>query len=400
MTDAKSALEIRARAEAMSLQRLAALPEDEASLTPDRARTLVHELRVHQVELEMQNETLRDTQAALDAAHAELFDLYDRAPVGYLTLDSSGAIRRANLTAARLFGCSQAELVSRPLSAFIVSEDQDIYYLYRKRLRPGAPLQSCEIRMTAGAAAPFWVQMEAEAMGAEESPPVRLVLSDITERRRAAELLRHSLCEQTALLKEVHHRVKNNLQVVSSLLHLESARSSNAQTLETLRDMQARILSMALLHETLYRTGHFGRVDLSVYLGPLVAQLFRFHNRGASEVRLLLDLAPIEVALDQAIPCGLIVNELLTNSLKHGFAKGAGGELHVTLRRTLASIALEVSDSGLGLATDFEARRGHALGLNLVSDLARQLLGTLAIGPGPAARFTVTFPETIPADPA
>ena len=215
------------------------------------------------------------------------------------------------------------------------------------------------------------------------------IISDITERKQAEDAMLLSLKEKEALLREVHHRVKNNLQVISSLLRLETSRSDVTDTRRVLKDMQGRILSMAVLHETLYRSGHFGRVELGNYLRQLAQQLFR--ATGGSAL-LSLDLKPVSVEVDQAIPCGLIVNELLTNSLKHAFAGGISGEVRVALAQDgHGEVRLAVTDTGVGLPVDFEARRGRSLGLQLVSDLTRQIGGHVAIDSGPGAGFAVTF---------
>lgn len=215
---------------------------------------------------------------------------------------------------------------------------------------------------------------------------------DVSERRARDEALRSSLGEKEALLREVHHRVKNNLQVITSLLRLEAARTSADDARRVLKEMQGRIFSMALLHETLYRTGNFRRVDLAAYLSQLATQLFRSQNANPGAVRLVASLTPVEVELDQAIPCGLIVNELLANALKHGFRDGVTGEARLSLTVEHDKAVVVVTDTGAGLATDFEARRQKSLGLQLAADLARQIQGEFRIGPGPVARFTATFP--------
>ncbi len=222
------------------------------------------------------------------------------------------------------------------------------------------------------------------------------IISDITERKQADEVLRLSLKEKESLLREVHHRVKNNLQVITSLLRLETSRSEAVETKRVLRDMQGRILSMAVLHETLYRTGRFGQVELGSYLRQLAQQLFR---AASSSARLDLDLPPVAVEIDQAIPCGLIVNELLTNSLKHAFAGGSGGEVRLSLGQDdLGEVRIAVADTGVGLPADFEMKRGRSLGLQLVTDLVRQIGGRLDIEGGSGAGFVVTFtPATPPA---
>ncbi len=224
---------------------------------------------------------------------------------------------------------------------------------------------------------------------------------DITLRKQADLALQTSLQEKVALLNEVHHRVKNNLQVISSLLRLESGRSAQTETKRVLKDMQGRILSMALLHETLYRVGNFASVDLAAYLKQLATQAFRAQGSQIGAVRLVLNLAPAAVAIDLATPCGLLINELLSNCLKHGFPEGRGGEVQVT--SAPADISglwrLCVQDTGIGLPQDFELRRTQSLGLQLAVDLARQLGGTLEIGAGPGARFDVTFALVSPKVP-
>ena len=220
-----------------------------------------------------------------------------------------------------------------------------------------------------------------------------VVLFDITQRKHAELSIQSNLAEKTALLKEVHHRVKNNLQVITSLLRLEGGRSAVPDTKAVLTAMQSRIRAMALLHESLYQTGTFAAVDLGAYLRNIATQVFRMLNTAAGNVRLTHDLASIYVEMDQAAPSGLLVNELISNCLKHGFPGGRGGEVRISLLPVAGSkqVCLRVSDDGIGLPSDFETKRGTSLGLQLVSDLAEQLNGHLEIGPVPVAEFTVTF---------
>ena len=371
-------------------------PEIAGALSPEETRVLVHELRVHQIELELQNDELRKTQAALDHARAEYFDLYDLAPVGYCTLSSEGLIVRANLRFATLLGSTRPFLTAQPFNRFILAEDQDLFYLHRKRLVESAEPFACDLRMAASGGAPFWARISAmTAPGADGLPLLRLVIDDITVSKRAEIALRESVSEKESLLKEIHHRVKNNLQVVSSLLRLEASRTGEASLRTTLTEMQGRISAMALVHETLYRSASFGQIDLAVYLRLLATHLMR--GQGAKpDVRLTLDLAPVVTGIDRAPPCGLIVNELVTNSLKHAFVDGRAGEIRIELGQEEGRVRLSVSDTGVGLPEDLDRRRGESLGLQLVSDLARQLGGAFTIGPAPAPMFAVTFPLAPP----
>jgi two-component sensor histidine kinase len=217
---------------------------------------------------------------------------------------------------------------------------------------------------------------------------------DITERKLAEMAITVTLKEKESLLKEVHHRVKNNLQVITSLLRLESARSAHSETKSVLQEMRGRIRSRALLHEALYHSGTVAGVDLGEYLTQLAREAFAAHNTSPSSVQLRLDLGSVHAEMDQALPCGLIVNELLANALEHGFPDGHRGEVLVELHTGDEGrrLRLRVSDTGVGLPADFATRRNDSLGLQLISDLAGQLGGTLDIGPGPAAVFTVTCP--------
>jgi two-component sensor histidine kinase len=234
------------------------------------------------------------------------------------------------------------------------------------------------------------------------SPTRFLAFTVETTDRKTAELaLQSTLHEKEALLKEVHHRVKNNLQVITSLLRMEGRRSAHPETKSVLGYMQGRIRSMALLHETLYRSGTFAGVDLAGYLKQLVTQAFRTHTTAPGTIQLELDLASVHVEMDQALPCGLLVNELVSNALKHAFPLGRTGILRLELQPVAGGPPwrLSVSDTGVGLPADFAARRGQSLGLQLVADLAGQLRGALEIGPAPTGsgtRFAVTFTPAAP----
>jgi PAS domain S-box-containing protein len=218
---------------------------------------------------------------------------------------------------------------------------------------------------------------------------------DITRRKQSEQMLLSSLQEKIALLNEVHHRVKNNLQVVTSLLRLEAGRSAQSDTRAVLKDMQGRIYAMALLHETLYRAGNFAFIDLAGYLKQLATQAFRSQVGPGVAVQLVMDIEAARVTLDQATPCGLLVNELLSNALKHGFPEGRSGVVSLQSRpATQPGLwRVTVQDSGIGLPIDFEQRCTQSLGLQLVSDLARQLGGVLEAVPadGGGACFHVTF---------
>jgi PAS domain S-box-containing protein len=187
-TAASPAQMLRRQAEARLLKKNARSPENREALSPEASRQMLHELQVHQIELEMQNEELRASQAALDAARARYFDLYDLAPVGYCTVSEQGLIMHANLTAAGLLGVARAALVGKPLSQFIIKADQDLYYLHRKKLLASGEAQLCELRMVKNDGSQCWVHLAATvARDADGTPELRTVITDVTERKRANE---------------------------------------------------------------------------------------------------------------------------------------------------------------------------------------------------------------------
>jgi len=258
----------------------------------------------------------------------------------------------------------------------------------------GAPW-SGELRAVSATGRHMDMLVSAAVVTDERQRPVGLVAAsvDITQRKLTEAAVAASLREKEALLKEVHHRVKNNLQVISSLLRLELGRTMEGGVKAVLGEMQHRILSMALLHETLYQSGNLARVDLSTYLTRLAQQVFRSTAPPSGRIALKTLLEPAFVDLEQAVPCGLIVTELVSNSLKHAFPGNASGEVGVRLALVDGGPALRlvVADTGVGLPPDVDSRGTQSLGLVLVSDLARQLRGTLETGRGPGASFELTF---------
>ncbi len=213
-----------------------------------------------------------------------------------------------------------------------------------------------------------------------------------TVRRQNEE--RH-LAEKDTLLKEIHHRVKNNLQVVASLLNLQAARTRQPEVVAALQDTRNRVHSMALLHEVLYRSPSLARVSLPSYIQELCTHLLRAHGAVAKRVTMRYQVLRVGLSLEHAVPCGLIVNELVSNALKHGIEKGRGGHVTVELQRLAAAqFCLRVSDDGAGLPPDLDPATTGTLGLRLVTSLAGQLGGTLVIERPPTGgtALAVLFP--------
>ncbi|MEW6586494.1 MAG: histidine kinase dimerization/phosphoacceptor domain -containing protein [Nitrospirota bacterium] len=243
---------------------------------------------------------------------------------------------------------------------------------------------------------------------------------DITDRKETEERIRASLLEKELLLREIHHRVKNNMTVIFSMLKLQSRHVKDEHYRSMFHDSMSRIKSMALVHEKLYRSGNLAAVNFGAYLKDLANNLFMFYKISADRVRLRTEVADITLGIDTAIPCGLIVSELVSNAMKHAFREDETGEITVSLReiadagtaRTDASfrhdpterqheesgssspdtgIELTVSDNGSGIPADIEISQSKSMGLNLVNALVKQLHGTIEVNRKKGTEFRVRF---------
>ena len=238
-----------------------------------------------------------------------------------------------------------------------------------------------------------YYEVSAYRVGEPDLRQVAIVFNDISRRKRADEELHSALEEKTALLKEVHHRVKNNLQIVSSLLNLQARQVKNNAALETLRDTQGRIRSMALLHETLYREGNAAAVNCVAYFSHLCTHLRHAFGEMSDRVRVSTDIAPVNLGIDVAIPCGLIINELVSNSFKHAFPDGRRGEIAVRVLDAEAEgrIVLSVADDGIGLRPGEDYLQNGTLGTQLVTGLARQIAAAIEVTSDMGTKVQISF---------
>jgi PAS domain S-box-containing protein len=219
-------------------------------------------------------------------------------------------------------------------------------------------------------------------------------LSEELERRveERTEALRLSLGETTTLLKEVHHRVKNNLQVICSLLSMQIACSQGDEFARPLNDAHSRVLAMSLIHEQIYQSDSLADLDFGEYIALLAERLFSTYCVDPSRIQLKLSVEPILLTMHQAIPCGLILNELISNSLKHGFNDGRSGFISITLRMLENRRAeLSVSDNGVGFPADFRLENSSSLGMQVVATLIRQLRGDLTVTGDSGATFRFSW---------
>jgi len=204
--------------------------------------------------------------------------------------------------------------------------------------------------------------------------------------------LNKSLHEKELLLKEIHHRVKNNLQIVASLLNIQSRHISDPATLAMIAESQNRVKAMALVHERLYRSDDISSIDISDYVKFMGTSLIKFYGASAARVRFEVNMSGIRFDINRAIPLGLIINELLSNALKHAFPEGRRGTITVNGEMDEKEIRISVADDGAGIPESFDWRNTSSLGLHLVTSLTDQLSGTIGLDRTIGTKFTITVP--------
>lgn len=220
-----------------------------------------------------------------------------------------------------------------------------------------------------------------------------MVARNITERKQAEDKIKASLEEKSLLLQEIHHRVKNNMQIISSLLSLQSNYVQDSEVHDILKESQNRVRSMAMIHEKLYQSKDFSRVDFGEYIQNLNSSLFHSYVIDPERIKIRTDVKDILLGIDTAIPCGLLINEFVTNSIKHAFPNGMKGEINVKFASIDGKIILTVSDNGIGFVNDIDFQNTKTLGMQLINTLVGQIDGTLEISSSNGTKFRITFKE-------
>jgi PAS domain S-box-containing protein len=328
--------------------------------------------------------TLRERENRLNVQLLFLQQLLDSIPLPVYYKDTGGLYLGCNAAFETFIGMPRRDIVGKTVYDVVPKERADKHHeadlaLFR---HPGAKTYELSGIYSDGESHEV-ISNKATFFDAENRVAgIVGALIDITERKRAEETIRTSLAEKEVLLKEVHHRVKNNLQIISSLLELQSDYIPDELSRACLRESQNRIRSMSLIHEWLYGSKNFSSIDAGEYISDLSQFLFNSYMVETARVSLILDAGNICLDINQAVPCGLIINELISNSLKHGFPDGRSGEISVRVSSEEGRITLQVADNGVGMPAGLDSRNTESLGLQLVNLLARQLRGSISFDGG------------------
>jgi PAS domain S-box-containing protein len=321
----------------------------------------------------------------------------ESAPNAMVMINNSGRIEMVNAQTERMFGYPRGELLRQPVEMLVPERFRGNHpglrasFFSAPKSRPmGAGRDLYGLRKDGSE---FPVEIGLNPIETDEGLMVLSAIVDISDRKHREESVQTALKEKDILLGEIHHRVKNNLQIISSLLDMQSTKVENQASLQLLIESQNRIRSMAIIHQKLYESKDFARVDFRSFIDALVPTLVSSYTVDPSRVTLLIDASDVSLPINTAIPCGLIVNELITNALKHGFP----GERHGTIWTHLSQdtgqhVSLSVSDDGIGIPEDMEIEKGTTLGLQLVTLLSQQVGADLSIERANPTRFTLRLP--------
>jgi two-component system, sensor histidine kinase PdtaS len=323
--------------------------------------------------------------------------IFRQAIVGITQIDLSGRFLMVN--------DRFCEIVARPREEVLKLSTQDIAHAedvlnnmtMLERARSTGEDYQLEKRYVRPDGSIVWVHNSVSVMRRMDGRPLHLVavVRDITEQKRveagmlqANRDLQSALTEREVLVKEVHHRVKNNLQVVVSLLRLQASRLRDAAGTDALRESLNRVSAMSTIHELLYRSNTLADIDFAEVLRTLTGNLHDAYGLNEERISMVVEADPVPVSMDAAVPLALIANELISNAFKHGFPDGAEGEVRVGLRREGETVVLRIADTGPGFVPP---ERSTSLGLMLVDRLVRQVSGRLELEPPPGTRYRLTF---------
>ena len=306
--------------------------------------------------------------------------------------DQPGRITEVNAMATTMFGYSTDEILHMNVTEFGISKSDEKYKrIYEELLTTSHAVFEAEIRKKNGQLLP--VEISIRLFTFQEKPTVLASIRDISQRKATEKAIQESLLEKQLLLKEIHHRVKNNLQVIISLLNLQSRYITDPAILSVIMESQHRVKAMALVHEQLYQTRRFAAINFKNYTQALTGNLMSSINAPFQKIEMNIDIDEnIWINIDAAIPLGLILSELVSNSMKYAFPDDSKGRIDISLKPDdNGNYVLIVKDNGIGMPGDFNWEQARSLGLRLVSMLTRQIEGTIHRLPGEGTGFRIEF---------
>jgi len=351
------------------------------------AEELIDAIRNGRVDALVVSKPGRESIYTLKGANHTYRILIETMDEGAVILSSEATILYCNRSFAQILQISLHQLTGSTITEYIAAQDREQFDTLHRRVFAGKPIRT-EINLLSAHKSKIPSLISLRTFSMDGLDTVCMVVTDLTEQKEKDA----SLAEKEILLKEIHHRVKNNMQVISSLVDLQADEVKDDAVRGIFQDIIYRVRSMAMVHEKLYQAADLSRVDFADYAQSLLQYLWRAQGAANGGFQLELELESILMPVNAAVPCGLILNELFSNALKHAFRGREGGRVTVRLREDGAGRArLDVCDDGVGFPAGFDWRSAPSLGLRLVQMLARQLHAAVELESANGTTFTITF---------
>jgi PAS domain S-box-containing protein len=330
----------------------------------------------------------KKAESSLKNSEMEYRDLVDNSLIGIYKTDLEGNLLFANDALRDIFGYNKSDDISDlMISSRYKNLDERKFVL--KKLKEEGKIKEYEVEFLKKSQETIYIILSATI----EGDSISGMIMDITGKKKIEKQIKSSLHEKEMLLKEIHHRVKNNLMVISSLLSLQSRYIKDEESKNIFKESQNRARSMALIHELLYHSNDLKRIDFGYYIITLTNELFRMYVTDQSLIKLNMNVEEVMVDINTAIPLGLIVNELVSNSMKHAFPNDKSGEINIEFRSNKDIYTMIVADNGVGFPEDYDIENTDTLGLRIVNSLTEQIEGKITIERVNGTKFTIVFRE-------
>lgn len=333
----------------------------------------------------------RLAEEAVRASEERYRFLFEASPVGIFLTVQDGTVIDANRTVQEITGYSGDEFKNMNMLSLYSDPDARVQ-LIKEVLKTGF-IRDFDVQMHRKDGTLYDALLNVDLIQGGGQPVLLTTLRDITQQKKMTALIEASLTEKETLLREIHHRVKNNLQIITSLLNLQIRKIDNPKTVDALRDSQNRVKTMAMVHEHLYQSKNISHIDLGMFISSLVNMLFQSYQQDGKKITHEINCNNIMVDINTAIPLGLITNELIINSLKYAFPENHSGKLSITTSESQDDLTLVISDNGVGIGSG-NIDSTESLGLRLVHTLTDQLDGSIQVEGLNGTTFTFVFPKS------
>jgi PAS domain S-box-containing protein len=323
------------------------------------------------------------------AETAEEIDRFFELSIDMLCIAGTDAFfKRLNPAFTNILGYELRELMTKPYYDFVHPDDLEATIQETEKLKQGIPTIEFENRYRCKNGTYKWISWHCMP---HHSGALYAVARDVSAEKEIQKTLRQSLREKEVLLKEIHHRVKNNLQVISSLINMQIRKLDDISAKDALTECQSRIQAIALIHEKLYQSADYAKISFAEYVKSLVNDIFQASGASTNTIALEFDIMRSNLAIDKAIPCALVINELVTNSIKHAFPNYRRGVISIKMYFEDDRYFLKIHDNGIGIPEGLHLKEPQSLGLQLVCILVEQLKGKINFHRDSGTYYTIQF---------